>query len=174
VTTGAGPGRTGRTTLLADDGPGPELIGYPVHLTVDDGSAAGLVFTSGPSLAGWDPGTGDRRWLGTTTGVTDAVLLGGTLYAAAAGRLVAVDATTGRVRWDVARAASGTGAALLTDGRQLLTLDPGARPRLLRTALDDGRTIGSTDLAPGVQGLVGADGHLVALDRADGLVLVLG
>jgi outer membrane protein assembly factor BamB len=140
-------------TVLLPDGaevPVDEAAGY---LAVDDGSAPGVFFTVGSSQSGADrltarsARTGEDLWRLPGQIVT-GLLLDGTLYVAMSNALVAVDATTGDVRWRTPL--DHAPEQLSTDGRYLLV--PGLGVTLQAYALRDGSLAWQKDLAAEVAG----------------------
>ena len=167
-----------RTTLLVDgtlaETPGADgaaLAGAPVPLTVDDASAPGLQFTverahpeSGTAiLAAWDTGTGALRWSRAGTNPRRLILLDGTLYAASDDHLVAIDAASGDVRWDVPYDAHGTDVWPLTDGRELVVGAPGTTPGLAAFDLADGQRLWAVALPADVDQVLAVGGHLIGV-----------
>ncbi|MDM7830481.1 outer membrane protein assembly factor BamB family protein [Cellulomonas edaphi] len=120
----------GRTTV--------PLAEQPVYVFPDDGSAPNLIFTLGPRL---DPelvarstATGRVVWR-SADNVLTSLLIDGILYVGTVREIVALDATSGAVRWrrDVGHAVD----QMTTDGEDLLVVAP---PTTVATyALDDGR-----------------------------------
>ncbi|WP_046529713.1 PQQ-binding-like beta-propeller repeat protein [Cellulomonas iranensis] len=106
----------------------------------DDGSAPGLVLTSGDTVRAWDVRSGEERWTADLDrDVHAAIVLRGRVHLFASDRVVTVDAATGRTLWRSPPDLVPTSP--LSDGRVVL---------LVR--LDDR----------------GDGGELVALDVADG------
>jgi outer membrane protein assembly factor BamB len=126
-------GADGRVRFTA---PGEVLV--PV---VDDGTAAGSVL-----LATWsrddrvtavDATTGRQLWAVPGVAGEVAVLSGSVLVSGGAG-VVALDASTGEVRWDRARDwSTATAWGMVTDGRRVLTVEP-AGQRVFLMARDVG------------------------------------
>ncbi len=114
--------------------------GGAVPRWADDGSAPGLVLTSGGTVRAWDARSGEERWTADLDrDVHTAIVLRGRVHLFASDRVVTVDAATGRTLW---RSSPGlVPTSPLSDGRVLLLFRPGER--------EDG-------------------GELVALDVADG------
>lgn len=151
----------GRTTEVAEPA-------VPVH--PDDGSAPGVVFTSGPrghqALVARSSSTGEQQWRSPENALT-ALVLDGTLYIGTPTGLVALDASTGEVRWrrDVGQAVD----EMTTDGTDLLVVSPPTT--VTAYALSDGHpawtadvadavgasTVATIGFAPGARGIVAWD-----------------
>lgn len=139
--------------LLLPDGtsvPTDEIAG---GLSVDDGSAPGVVFTVGsqPSgsagLSGRDATTGKVLWHRGEP-VSAGLLLHGVLYLVADQSIEAVDATTGRTRWSTTL--DFQPQQLSTDGRYLLV--PALATSLRAYKLSDGRLGWTKELRSEVAG----------------------
>jgi outer membrane protein assembly factor BamB len=132
----------GTTRLRGADGSGDTVAtGAPVTLTVDDGSVPDLdlladVDGGSRRLHAVDPRTGRQVWEHTLVGPPESslVLLDEVLYGADGASMWALDARDGTTIWrtprdpevgDVAGSSSaGTWFQPLTDGRQLLLVEP--------------------------------------------------
>jgi outer membrane protein assembly factor BamB len=104
-----------------------EVLGRLLERRVDDGSVPGLEVSTGPRTYGWDARTGDQLWeadVVATPGWDDSVLvLDGTVYLSATGKVVALDARTGETRWTAPRLEGAYWGDLLTDGPHLLLVE---------------------------------------------------
>lgn len=149
-----------RTTVLVNGQDTRTFEGGPDVLTVDDGSAAGLVFTGGAPLVAWDVATGERRWTSTATTGHALILLDGTLYSATSDAVVAVDAATGRVRWTSPADLRANAGVLFTDGRVLVTDELNPRAHLQAFDPANGEQLWSSDLRTPVDNLVEVHGRL--------------
>ncbi len=178
--------------LLAADGSWRPLEGSRAWLSVDDGSAPGLVVLAGQEpgdapLTGVDVRTGEVRWrlepaAGGDPWVEGALLFGGTVYVGHGNLLQAVDAATGEVRWSV----DGATWPTTTDGAVLLAHGGSEVATLVAYDLDDGHivwSVGDRELAGHdddgrarvVQGVTVLPGlRRVAAVWQDSTLLVLG
>jgi outer membrane protein assembly factor BamB len=142
-----------RTTLLVDGRDSQTFDGEPAHLSVDDGSAPGLVFTGGTPLIAWAAATGQRRWRSDVDTGHALLLLDGTLYSATYDAVLALDAATGKVLWtSPVQLKSDLGVAL-TDGRVLVVVERVPTPHLVAFDLADGRRLWSAGLPEHVDNL---------------------
>jgi outer membrane protein assembly factor BamB len=149
-----------RTTVLVDGKERHALDGEPATVTVDDGSVPDLVFTGRAPLMAWDVTTGARRWTGAVATGRTLVLLDGTLYSATSDAVLALDASTGRVRWTAPARLRADGATVLTDGRVLVVDEMTPGPHLVAFDLADGSRVWSADLPSPVDDLRQVDGRL--------------
>ncbi|MBD7918691.1 PQQ-binding-like beta-propeller repeat protein [Cellulomonas sp. Sa3CUA2] len=136
-----------------------------VRLTVDDGSAPGLVLTSDErGLHAWDV-DGRALWTAVPTPTAySAVLLDGRVLIGNGTALDALDAGTGERMWSAPGLLPQSGTA--TDGRYVLVLAPGpggSTPDVL-VALDaaDGQRAWAVDLTEPVSSILPVHGVLVA------------
>ena len=135
------------TTVIRPDGL-VEVTGEPVRVTVDDGSAPGLVLTTGPrgTLRAWDA-DGRETWSAELAAPWGALVLDGRLHLTSGTALITLDARTGEELWR----SEAISSSLVTDGRHLLgvaasteddvemvALDPVNGSELWRSALPDG------------------------------------
>lgn len=179
--------RGGMTYLLRDDGTRTAVPGgFPVPLSVDDGSEPDLLLVpdGNNGVAAWDTRTGSTRWSRPDVMVGDAVVvLGGTLHVATIGGVVvALDLTDGTTLWTSAGTpgapgiAAVPGAGLLTDGRVLAVV--GQRLSEASTvrayALGDGRPLWTAELPPGVGGARAMAGQVVGWNESGDEWSVLG
>ncbi|MEZ0446789.1 PQQ-binding-like beta-propeller repeat protein [Cellulomonas sp. ICMP 17802] len=140
-------------SLLLQDGRTVPIEETTAYLSVDDGSAPGVVFTvgQGPSgadgLSGWSAATGKRLWHLDGT-ITAGLLLDGVLYIAFDDSLRAYDATTGDQRWSTP--VDRVVQQVSTDGRYLLV--PGLAATLEAYSLRDGGLVWKKDLMNEVAG----------------------
>ncbi|MCC2317781.1 outer membrane protein assembly factor BamB family protein [Cellulomonas chengniuliangii] len=115
------------TSLLRADGTWGEPVGeQPVLLSVDDGSAPGLCFTSGGGqIRAIDCATTAQRWAQQSFGGASGLLIDGTLYLSTSVDVLAVDAASGEAKWHAQRDATVSMSAdeVITDGHQLLMLE---------------------------------------------------
>lgn len=174
----------GLTRLHGADGSGDVLaVGMPVTLGVDDGSVPGLDLLSDVDqgdrrVRAVDPSTGAQVWEHVLVGPAEATLtlLDDVLYGADGGAVWAIDARDGTEVWrtsrdpgagDVAGSASaGDWLRPVTDGRQLLLVEPEGDPRSVLRAwsLASGALQWSVPLPDEAAGWVGVwDGALVGL-----------
>ncbi|MGY4645979.1 outer membrane protein assembly factor BamB family protein [Cellulomonas sp. URHB0016] len=133
---GTGGGRLDGAVVWHDDGTTVDVRGDDlVRFSVDDGSRPDRVFTVAEStgdLVGRDK-SGAEAWRAHVGVGSSTLLLDGTIVAAAAGELVAVDADDGGVRWRTTMPMPVD--ELLTDGRLAL----GVNGRTVRAyGIDDG------------------------------------
>lgn len=142
-----------RTTLLVDGQDGRTFDGEPVNLSVDDGSAPGLVFTGSAPVIAWDAATGARRWAGAADTGRTVLLLDGTLYSATSDAVVALDAATGAVRWTSPVKLTSDLAVPLTDGRVLVVVERAPTSHLVAFDLADGRRLWQAPLPDHVDNL---------------------
>jgi outer membrane protein assembly factor BamB len=172
----------GSTVLLTPDGArGPTLDGVPAFVSVDDGSAPGLLLTTASRFHAWDATTGESVWESDALRQgavpwSNIVLLDGTLYGAnAAGRLVAVDAATGRTLWQRAFDAN-VDTSLHTDGRVLLVAElSGGERRLAAFDRADGARVWSAPLPAGVSLVLERGGQLFGMpDYGSSTLVSLG
>lgn len=154
----------------------------PARLSVDDGTAPGVVLLTGGD-GGWDgvalvardARTGDELW--RAEGVRgDPLLVDGVVHTAEGADVVARDARTGEVRWSVPVGA--VPAYLGTDGSLVVVVTPDRT--LLGLALTDGRRARSVDLTrltagdpEGIDEVTDYAGRLLVRFR-DGSGIVLG
>ncbi len=176
---------TTTTQILGEDGRVvSETPGAPAGLTVDDGSAPGLVFVSGGSvehpgttvLTAVEAATGRVAWQSPVPATGTLIVLDSALYSVGDGVVWSLDARTGASRWSTPLGADdGAGGlvSLLTDARHLLVALPrdGSAGSLVALDLSDGARAWSTPLPEGLVQLVGADGRLIGTRGDDLLVL---
>jgi outer membrane protein assembly factor BamB len=164
------------TSLLVRPGhPDRALPGRAVDARVDDGSLRDVQLTTQPTLRGWDPGTGARRWDAHVATYRTAVVLDGRVYVQTFDGVAAVDGGTGRVLWRH-RAPRGTSLdAPTSDGRVLLVVQtptaPGTDSSLGAYRLDDGVPLWSAPLPDGVFRVSPAGRALVGYTAEGAVVL---
>ena len=162
----------GLTLAMVATGAGAAL--YPSNPTVDEDAW----FVSGDGLSRFDRASGRRQWrVLAGEPVSDPVRLGGRLLVTAVGRLIAVDAASGRTEW-IRPLADDPFAPVVAGGRILLASREG---RLTALSLGQGRTLWSVRpgrgwiyppaVQPGRLITGGQDGVVWALDPADGSIL---
>ncbi|WP_258725018.1 PQQ-like beta-propeller repeat protein [Cellulomonas sp. NS3] len=152
--------------VLADDGTGTVMPGgFPLQLSVDDGSDPDLLLLpgrSGDGVDAWDARTSRVRWSRSDVRVDDAALLDGTLYVASALGAVALDPADGTTRWtsEAPAAASllstSSTATLVTDGRVLAVVGQrvSGPPVMQAFTLSDGRLAWTAEVPGDVQNVV--------------------
>jgi len=158
------------STTAARDGfriPGPVL-----SPSVDDGSAPGILFTVPTGHLGaiaFDFGTGKRMWESNWAHVGGALVLDGRLIAMTGGRLLAVDARSGRQLWSVEVPRGNYGEQLFTDGRVVVVpmYDPDRGAVLTAFAAADGREQWMASLPAGTNHFEVSNHRLVALTDQD-------
>ena len=151
-----------RTTVVVDGRDQRGFDGEPARLTVDDGSAPGLIFTGGAPLVAWDVATGQRRWSSAASTGRNLVLIDGTLYSATNDAVLAIDAQTGGVRWTSPAPLHSDMAAVLTDGTVLVAVEQSPDPRLAAFDLADGQRVWQAGLPAQVDNLLEVQGRLFA------------
>ncbi|OZB89274.1 MAG: hypothetical protein B7X41_03710 [Microbacterium sp. 14-71-5] len=104
-------------TLVVGPDRDVHLDGSPMWLAADDGSVPGLTLIRNGTLHAYDA-DGHQRWELPGPAPSGAVVLRGVLYATRDGGVVAVDGSTGTVRWQTALAVQQRSP--VTDGRVLL------------------------------------------------------
>jgi hypothetical protein len=148
--------------------------GAPVRVSVDDGSLPDLVLTSDTDLHAWDASTGKQRWDAAALGqVGWAVVLDGSVYVPTGAGVVAVDGTSGAVRWTVPP--STDWQDVRTDGRHLIVIGSGSSgvESVSAYALDDGHEVWRTTELGG-QTAVDVIGHRLYGVGGDGTLVALG
>ncbi len=121
--------------LVTDDGEQVAVDGTLAELTVDDGSAHGVVLLrtgpGGDTVVAHDAGSGKELWQASGT-VGPLLVLDGAVVSAGSSSVTARDARTGDLRWRTTLGAAPVylGAdplhvVVLTDDRALRTLDLG-------------------------------------------------
>jgi len=146
----------------------PGDAGFPARFAVDDGSVPDVTFTvtSDQVLRARHARTDEPLWEHATDGAPP-LLLDGTVHVLLRGRVLAVDARTGAVRWSAD--AGDDAASLATDGRRVLAL-PGSGGLLRAFALGDGALDWEGTLpGAGPSGrVVAVEGVLLLVDGDDG------
>ncbi|HEX5332537.1 MAG TPA: PQQ-binding-like beta-propeller repeat protein, partial [Cellulomonas sp.] len=115
-------GKAHSTVLAVDGDPAGDLTvdGQLVYASVDDGSVPGLMLSYDTALHGWDSGTRTARWSHDAYQTTSAVILRGTVYAATARGIIALDGATGAPLWSREGNNTLIPGTLFTDGRHIL------------------------------------------------------
>jgi len=115
-------GKAHTTVLAADGDPAKDLKldGQLVYMSVDDGSVQGLTLSYDTALHGWDTATRTARWSHDAYATTRALILRGTVYAATARGVIALDGATGELLWSREGKDTLIPGTLLTDGRHVL------------------------------------------------------
>ncbi|PVU83188.1 hypothetical protein DDP54_09470 [Cellulomonas sp. WB94] len=115
-------GKSHMTVLAADGDPAGDLTvdGQIVFASVDDGSVPGLRLSYDTALHAWDTGTRAARWSHDAYQTTRALVLRGTVYAATARGIVALDGATGELLWSREGDDTLIPGTLFTDGRHVL------------------------------------------------------
>lgn len=172
--------------VLADDGTGTAMpAGFPLRLSVDDGSDPDLLLLpsrSGSGVDAWDARTSRLRWSRPDVRVDDTVLLDGTLYVASGLGAVALDPADGTTRWtsETPPAASllsaSSTATLLTDGRVLAVVGQrvSGPPVMQAFALSDGRLAWTAELPGDVQKVLVAGRAVLGWGSGGATRVVLG
>ncbi len=114
----------GRASLLLPDGSRTQTSGWPLGLSVDDGSAPGQCFLTDGGLLVVNCATGAQLWDTEVAQPSGGILLDGILYLSSGAWVVALDTHQHRTLWTWER--EGRGVAwdgLFTDGRDLYVLD---------------------------------------------------
>jgi outer membrane protein assembly factor BamB len=177
----------GMTRLRGVDGSGEALaVGAPVWFDVDDGSVPGwdvLADTDGGNrrLRAVDARTGEQIWEHTLVGPSEGslILLDDVLYGADGAAVWALDARDGTSIWRTPRdpeagdvagdASAGAWSAPVTDGRQLLLVEPeapgdGSRAVLRAWSLASGALLWTAPLPEEAGGHAGVwDGALYGI-----------
>ena len=156
---------------------GVRVAGLVVQPSVDDGSAAEVLFTipgRRGGLVAFDSRTGDRVWESDVSRWTDPLVLDGRLIAAVGPELRAVDDRTGELLWQVRVAAIDNPKQVLTDGLVVFVHAVDPRHGAVLRAFDpaDGRERWNVRLPAGVRQFSVARGRLLATTDRD--VVALG
>lgn len=133
-------------TLVVDPDRDVRLDGAPMRAAFDDGSVPGLTLVRSGTLHAYDE-DGHQRWELQGSSPTGVVVVRGVVYLTRDGDVVAVDGSSGRVRWHHALPVQPL--APVTDGRVLLAalstevvaLDLGTGAVLWRAPLPAGHTL---------------------------------
>ncbi|WP_028046224.1 PQQ-binding-like beta-propeller repeat protein [Cellulomonas sp. URHE0023] len=155
--------------LVTDGGRQVPIDGVQAELTIDDGSAPGVVLlrtrAEGAALVARDAGTGRELWRAGGS-VGPVIVLDGSVVAAGPSAVVARDARTGEVRWRTRLDAEPV--YLGADPRHVVVLTGDEKLRVLD--LGDGHVAGTAD----VGALFGADpGDLDHAEEVGGRLLVM-
>ncbi len=149
----------------------------PWTALVDDGSAPDLLLVAGSDPVAYDLRTGGEIWR-PHRAVDAFVVLDGTVYAAGAGTVSAMDARTGGTRWTVRTDMPLGPGALETDGRSLFVVGVRAGSSVSTVeALDlvAGTVSWTSTLSHAFDGLTVLGGRLGAVSYTDaGKVTVIG
>ena len=175
------PGMSAHRTTNAALRAAPELAwsvnigsgdGRRVRITADPVVAGGLIYTldSGARVSGVTP-DGDIAWSTDLIPVTDdeeqatgggMAYDNGTLYVSSGfGRLTALDASTGDVRWTQRLEATGSGVPMINGGLIYLVAGDDTGWAIDK---DDGRIAWQIDAAPSVANVLGAPAPVIAGD----------
>lgn len=116
-------GGAGPAFLVHPDGSRTQTRGWPLGLSVDDGSAPGQCFLTDGGLLIVDCDTGAPLW-DTVAQPSGGILLDGILYFTSSAWIVAVDTEQQRTLWTREREGRGIDSdGLFTDGRDLYVVD---------------------------------------------------
>ncbi|WP_066585507.1 PQQ-binding-like beta-propeller repeat protein [Cellulomonas timonensis] len=142
----------GTSSLIHPDGSRTRARGWPLTLSVDDGSAPGQCFLNNGGLLVVDCATGAPLWDAGSIQPGAGILLDGILYLTSGAWIVAVDTAQGRTLWTWERGDRGVyWESIFTDGRDLYVVDWQA---------DAGAPTGDRDATGSF--------HVVALSTEDG------
>lgn len=147
--------------------PGPVL-----ELTVDDGSADGVLFVVPSEYGGivaLDSGTGERLWAAGAATWGSALVLDRRLIMVAGRVLEAFDARSGEPLWQVEIAMGNHAKQVLTDGRVVLVprFDPERGPVLTAVDPADGREQWTAPLPARASQLAVVQGQLLVTTERD-------
>lgn len=165
--------------VAADGDPGSDVTvdGWPLEMSVDDGSVPGLLLTSDGTVRAWDAGTGAARWSHDVTIVSSVVVLRGRVYLATSRDVLALDGRTGRLLWTTARQTGLLPRSLLTDGRHILVgfdaASSAGPPPLVAYDPATGHEDFRASYPDGVTDITSIRGRLVGHDAATDEYLVL-
>lgn len=143
--------------------PALDVVGSPVNIVVDDGSASQMLFLAGSGVRAVDSSTRRVVWSAPDAGtVSSAVVLDGVLYVLGTRGLRAWDARTGdELWWAKVVPDSDTSYVLSTDGRDLyMVRDERGAVSLTTFGRTDGQLHWSWPLPAGADALTVLDGRL--------------
>ncbi|WP_407345495.1 PQQ-binding-like beta-propeller repeat protein [Pengzhenrongella phosphoraccumulans] len=172
------PGTTSGTSTLTHLATGRTLQvdAQPFDALPDDGSLDDLVLAQSQNddLIAYDLTTGTARWTVPSPGIYRAMIIDGRVIRVEDDHLVSYDGRSGRTVWSKKIPSTTTGSygsmmapSAFTDGRVVLLADSGPSDstssgepvKVTAYGLDDGRTLWTSTLPPGVQ-LYERDGAL--------------
>ncbi|WP_186812589.1 outer membrane protein assembly factor BamB family protein [Cellulomonas composti] len=168
---------TSRTVVWSPDGSERTVPGRLLTPNVDDGSAGHVRLSDRRVLRAVDTDTGGVLWSTTRAVGSGVAVLGGRMYVPTwSPSLLAVDARSGKVLWDVAVDPDAFAGTPTTDGTSIVVVQrsmTAGTPFVTVHDLVDGRVVARLEPPDGVV-VISQEGRRLVGGLSDGTLVVLG